>query len=367
MSKLTRTVSKSTLFLLFLCSVTATAKAGNLYFGGALGYSPINYDLNNLYTTPLKLKQKKFSQQLRLGYDTSTNFGAEFGVIYATKGHATDQNSTQYEFAHNLIYLDGKYLMPLSQKIALNLMAGISYVSRKGFTINSTEVLPTGNYTAIPNYGAGLIYHFATNWDATINFLRAARKTSQRLPYTNSITAGVNYHLAPLFEIIKKDQTPNKNEVFAGFYHKNVMHATLFNHHPVHNGFIVGYLHNLFTKRFLSMYAGLNLAQWKSQQSLFAASAFLEARFWLLHTKYFNPYINGSVAGPTLMNRDDLNNSDLGGYALWQDYVGVGAEIGKNHMIDIALRMQHYSNGNFFARNPGFDVPLILTVGIKLP
>jgi hypothetical protein len=355
-------VSKSILCLLVLCSITIKAKAGSLYFGGALGYSPINY---NSYTEPLKPKQSKFSQQLRLGYDSATNFGVEFGIIYNTNAYVTDQSNNQHKFSHNLIYLDGKYLMPISQKIALSLMAGISYVARKGVEINSTQVLPTGNYAAIPNYGIGLVYHFAANWDATINLLRAARKTSQKLPYTNSIAAGVNYHLNRFFEIIKKDQTQNKNEIFAGFYNKKFLHISILTHNQVNSGWIIGYLHNLFTTRFFSIHAGLNLAQWKTQHSLFAASAFLEARFWLLRTKYFNPYINCSIAGPTLMNRDHIYGKNLGGYALWQDYGGIGAEIGKNHMVDIALRLQHYSNGDFFARNPGFDVPIILTVGIK--
>ncbi|MGD9108085.1 MAG: acyloxyacyl hydrolase [Gammaproteobacteria bacterium] len=361
---MSRTVFNSTLWLLSLCLITTTAKAGSLYLGGALGYSPINY---NSYTRPFKLKQNKFSQQLRLGYDSATNFGAEFGIIYKTNAHVTDQNNNKHEFSHNLIYLDGKYLMPISQKIALSLMAGISYVARKGVDINSTQILPTGNYAAIPNYGIGLVYHFAANWDATINLLRAAKKTNQKLPYTNSITAGVNYHLNRFFETIKKDQTQNKNKIFAGFYDKKILHASLLTHNPANSGWMIGYLHNLFTKKFLSMYAGLNLAQWKAPNSLFAASAFLEVRLWLLRTKYFNPYINGSIAGPTLINRDHVYGKDLGGYAIWQDYGGIGAEIGKNHMIDIALRVQHYSNGDFFARNPGFDVPIILTVGIKLP
>jgi len=131
----------------------------------------------------------------------------------------------------------------------------------------------------------------------------------------------------------------------------------------VDHGMTFLYERNIFhTKKYLSINVGTSGSWWQRQkQSIFALSGFLTFRIWPFHTQYFSPYILYSVAGPTLLSRDHLNGIDLGGHFTWQDFFGVGAQIGNNGYIE--AKLQHYSNGDVLAVNPGFDVPIVIALG----
>ena len=163
-------------------------------------------------------------------------------------------------------------------------------------------------------------------------------------------------------------------EFSIGFYNKSVLpNSGIPLPHPlfwksrakVDNGLTFSYEYLVFhTKKYFSVNFDNSLSWWEIQsQSQVALSFFFVLRFWLFRMDSFNPYIAWSIAGPTLLSRRTFDNANLGGHFIFQDFLGIGVVIGRNHHVDISLKMYHYSNGDLFLNNAGFDVPTVLTVG----
>lgn len=133
--------------------------------------------------------------------------------------------------------------------------------------------------------------------------------------------------------------------------------------HKADSGMTFLYEWNVFhTQKYFSVNFGTNFSWWSMQSQTQLAITFLfDLRFWLFHTKSFNPYVTWSIAAPTLISRRIFGQANLGKHFLFQDFLGIGTEIGKH--FDISLRLYHYSNGDLFLHNNGFDVPSVLSIG----
>jgi hypothetical protein len=133
----------------------------------------------------------------------------------------------------------------------------------------------------------------------------------------------------------------------------------------IDHGGMVMYQHLLFhnQKRF-SLYLGTSVSRWVHRpDTIDAISLFISLRYWFFRTDPINIYLTYSVAGPTLMDHRIFGDKDLGSYFIFQDFIGLGLQIGQKKAFNLALRLVHYSNGDIFPRNPGFDVPLVLYLG----
>lgn len=166
----------------------------------------------------------------------------------------------------------------------------------------------------------------------------------------------------------------NKNEIYAGYYDNDIMHFHLY--HPpspifwstslkVDQGWILGYERNIYhTQKYLSVNLGGNLSRWeKNKESLSSISTFLALRFWPIHFSFTRPYLLWSIAGPTYMSKHSLGGKDLGENFIFQDHIGGGIMLGENHAVDLSVRIYHYSNGDLFVDNPGFEAPVIVSLG----
>ncbi len=118
------------------------------------------------------------------------------------------------------------------------------------------------------------------------------------------------------------------------------------------------------SRKHFSLYVGTSLSRWERfEATVYAPTIFFSLRWWFFRTQTVNAYLSYSVAGPTVINIDQLAEKDLGGYFIFQDYLGVGLQFGRRHALNLDLRLLHYSNGDVLTHNPGFDVPVVLYIG----
>jgi hypothetical protein len=120
------------------------------------------------------------------------------------------------------------------------------------------------------------------------------------------------------------------------------------------------------SKKRVSLDWGINLAAMRSRtdrQSLFAVSLFPSIRIWLFRYHSAQSYFSYTVAGPSYISKDFVDNTKTGRHFTFYDALNLGFIFGEKHNIDIGLEMAHYSNGNLFSQNPGFCVPLSLHLG----
>lgn len=166
-----------------------------------------------------------------------------------------------------------------------------------------------------------------------------------------------------------------KNELSAGFYENSFMNVHI-KHPPspiywtastkADNGFMLMYQRNIYhTEKHFSINVGGSTSAWKRQnQTIGAFSAFVAFQFWLFDTHYVHPYIMYSIAGPTLLTRHRYGPANLGESFIFQDVLGIGAQIGHStRALNLELKLVHYSNGDIFPRNSGFDIPIVFALG----
>jgi hypothetical protein len=86
-------------------------------------------------------------------------------------------------------------------------------------------------------------------------------------------------------------------------------------------------------------------------------------RFTAIRTSPFDLYFNYSLAGPTFISRTVIDGEETGRQFTFQDFMGLGAFIGRGKSTKVEIRISHYSNGNLFPRNAGVTVPITVIVG----
>ncbi|WP_423062266.1 acyloxyacyl hydrolase [Candidiatus Paracoxiella cheracis] len=166
----------------------------------------------------------------------------------------------------------------------------------------------------------------------------------------------------------------DKNQSSFGFYEKNVLPrflpeppSPIFFHSRarVDYGATIFYERNIFhTTQYFSINAGSSLSAWSlDTQIQLALSGFFVFRVWLFRTHSFSPYIAWSIAGPTLLSSPHFSHYQLGNRFIFQDFLGIGAIVGKAQSVVISFKMYHYSNGDLFLHNDGFNVPIVLSIG----
>jgi hypothetical protein len=133
-------------------------------------------------------------------------------------------------------------------------------------------------------------------------------------------------------------------------------------------GFTVDYQRNLFhNRRRFAFDIGGSASYWKSNTNyeLFRTlSVYPLLRFFLARQPSADVYFAYSVAGPTYLSRTVIDGRETGEHFTFQDFLGVGAFLGKSRRFNAELGIKHYSNGNIFTRNASIKVPLTLTFGI---
>jgi len=168
-----------------------------------------------------------------------------------------------------------------------------------------------------------------------------------------------------------------KQQLSFGFYSKSIIGANPWrppspifwdSETEANSGGTILYTRILYhTQKYFSVSWGVSGSVWhykfSGNKTIGALSALIQLRWWIFRTSWFNPYLVYSVAGPTLLTNHRFGTANFSANFLWQDYLGFGILFGKNHHFDLSARMYHYSNGDMFVHNDGFDVPLVIFLG----
>jgi hypothetical protein len=131
---------------------------------------------------------------------------------------------------------------------------------------------------------------------------------------------------------------------------------------------MLDYERNVFhTKKVFAFDLGANASYWMSDanQEIFRTlSVYPLFRFFVARTEPADVYLRYTLAGPTYISRTVIDDRDTGERFTFEDFMGVGAFLGKTRHLNAEIGIGHYSNGNIFTRNASIKIPLTLTFGL---
>ena len=70
-----------------------------------------------------------------------------------------------------------------------------------------------------------------------------------------------------------------------------------------------------------------------------------------------------SLAGPTYISQTLIDGRDTGHHFTFQDFMGLGAFVGRTRNVSVGVKINHYSNGNIFTENAGVRIPITFNIG----
>ncbi len=110
---------------------------------------------------------------------------------------------------------------------------------------------------------------------------------------------------------------------------------------------------------FASFYGGGNLGLWhKDAQDFCTSTLFFSSKFFPLPLPLIHPYVEVSTFGPTLFFQG-VSMPRL----LFQNFLGVGVELGGSLGLVVDLRMIRYYTKELTVAHEGLQVPAVLSVG----
>ena len=257
---------------------------------------------------------------------------------------------------------------------------GFGFVTQGGFKINNSPAFKDASYMSFL-FGGGLQYHLNKKWDLMASAVFPAHSKIQK-PYKLFFSGGFTYTIRKLPQ---KDARENSDAVF--FFPENMIQAGFATNAfgygvnavtektyifwggdvEVRNGFSIQYQRSVFhSHKVFSLSWGAGLSYWKSRRhndDFLTLSVFPVFRFTVLHSRSADFYLNYSVAGPTFISRVYIDSNDTGDHFTFQDYMGIGAFIGKNRKLNAEIRIAHYSNGDLIPQNGGIKIPLTFNAG----
>ena len=260
--------------------------------------------------------------------------------------------------------------------------AGLAIVTRKGFYINNSPVIKNANYAGILS-GAGLQYHLNTKWDFILCTSYSPANSKLRQPHTIFYSLGFNYHMRSLpDEKVKRNSSGfifPKNLLQFGyttnalgygvnnFVSKEAIPIFWAGDAQIGRGISFQFQHNIFhARKVFSLDWGAGLSCWQSRRDknkFITMSLFPLLRFTAVRSESADIYFNYSVAGPSYISKLIIDDHNTGKHFTFQDFMGMGAYIGKKKNLNAEIRIMHYSNGNLFPQNDGLMIPLTFNVG----
>jgi lipid A 3-O-deacylase len=105
--------------------------------------------------------------------------------------------------------------------------------------------------------------------------------------------------------------------------------------------------------------------------SLYAISVYPQMTFWPTKTSkvgrhspsWGEPFFFVRALGPTYISENALGTRQQAHHFSLQAGIGVGVLVKKKTLLMVSWK--HFSNANIFSDNDGFDVPLVLHVGLR--
>jgi hypothetical protein len=298
---------------------------------------------------------------------------------------AGDTVSIKHSAAMNVGGLTLKSQIPINRKFSLFAEGGLGIITRHGFGIPKVE-LKDANYASVL-LGAGIKYHYNKNWDFVLSTTYSPENAKEKQPYTVFHAIGFTYNMHPIPEerIAEKAKSTAifPRHLFQLSYATNVLDYGVNRFFSdegipifwggkvfIAQGLSVSYQQNIFhTKKVFSLDWGTEASWWRTnsnKEDFYTLSVFPLLRFTFLRSSKADFYFNYSVAGPTYISRNVLDEHDTGKNFTFQDFMGLGVYAGKDRRFNTEIKIIHYSNGNIFTLNPGITIPLTFSVGYTL-
>ena len=271
----------------------------------------------------------------------------------------------------------------LAERVSGYLEAGWGVTSRSGVQINGQTALKSAHFASMLG-GGGLAIHATPNTDLMLGATYSPGRKAFTQPSTRLFTAGIRYHMRTLPE----DQVKANREsgyVFPANTLRIGLTSNVFSYGvnnffsrtvPIfwggnvetRHGLTLDYQRNVFhTAKVFAFDLGGSASYWQSNGNaeVFRTASFYPLfRFFVHRGDESDFYFNYSLAGPTYITRTIIDGRETGEVFTFQDFMGVGAFIGKPRRINAELGIKHYSNGNIFTKNASIKIPLTLTLGV---
>jgi len=271
---------------------------------------------------------------------------------------------------------------PLYGRVSVFGEGGLGITSRSGFESGSTPVVRDAHYAA-PLAGGGVDYHVNPSWDLTAEALYSPGRSRDAQPHTVFTSAGFRYTMRPL--------SPERVEASrreGAFFPVNVVQIEVstaygygvnrfvsreipvfwFGNVNVDRGVAAHYTRNVFhSRRLFALDVGTSVSGWRSQGErtrFYTLSIYPLLRFTFLRTSQADFYAVYSLAGPTYISQSVIDDRDTGNHFTFQDFMGLGAYVGRSRNVSVGVKINHYSNGNIFTENAGVKIPITLNAGL---
>jgi hypothetical protein len=320
------------------------------------------------------------------GHHFTKHFAAQVtymrpGAFVAYHNINGNQTTSQTSLAYaGLTFVGSK---SLGAKASGYLEGGYGITSRSGIVLNGATALEPAHYGAAL-VGGGFAFHMTPNMDFMLGATYTPGRKSFEEPSTRLYTAGLRYEMRPLpdeqvaatidagnffpVNTIRLGFTTNgfgygTNDFFSKtvpiFWGGNVQTGS---------GVTLDYQRNVFhTKERFAFDLGLSVGSWKTNvngQAFQTLSAYPLFRFFLARPQAADIYFSYSLAGPTYIDQTVLDGRDTGAGFTFQDFMTVGAYIGRARRLNAEVGIKHYSNGNLATTNASIKVPVTFTLGL---
>ncbi|HLB57133.1 MAG TPA: acyloxyacyl hydrolase [Coxiellaceae bacterium] len=362
------------------------AALNNSYMGLGLGYTDIpfsNSDLINGFQAT-SFTNPNFGINVFIGHYFNPYFAAEISLMRPFEwAYANGLNypSNKTSIWISLFGITMRPTLPLSRRVSLYGLAGLGIVSRHGNTLNNIQTIPSADIaTALT--GGGLTYAITPSWHLNFGVEYSFARPDEQQPSIFYAYTGFYYLFQPrhLPAYYTSHYIFHKNMIQLGGFATSVFNPNVNKYFSVHyvpifwtgdlntrDGVQLMYERNIFhTHKRFSFDWGMSVSTYHTSindTAFQAFSIFPDIRWWFFRAKDADIYFFYSVAGPTYLTKDNMDNIYLGGHFSFQDLLGLGAFLGKEKHFNIAATIGHYSNGNLLPNNPGVQVPLVISMG----
>jgi opacity protein-like surface antigen len=271
--------------------------------------------------------------------------------------------------------------IPVTTRFSVYSEAGLGVTSRREVTVDGRPAVHKALFPSVL-LGGGLDYHLTPSWNATAGLTYSPGRARDAQPSTILWSGGFQYTMRRLPEsvvlanretdaifperLVQVEWTTGVGYGVNDFVSKRVPIFWSGNVR-VDRGVAVHYERNVFhTRRVFAFDVGASSSGWRSQddrQSFFTLSAYPLLRFTVVRIRPADFFVAYSLAGPTYISRVVIDGRETGNHFTFQDFVGVGAFLGRSRHLAAGIKINHYSNGNLFTSNAGVKVPLTFNLG----
>ncbi|MBS1761109.1 MAG: acyloxyacyl hydrolase [Bacteroidetes bacterium] len=293
-------------------------------------------------------------------------------------------DNTTHTVWMNIVGLTLQDQIPFTDRMSWYGEAGLGIVTRKGFKVNNQWAVKNTSF-ATTFLETGLRYRVNQKWDLIAGVSYTPKNKNEKQPASYFYSAGFTYNMRPL----AKEKIDEKKK--AGYkFPKNTIQLGVSTNGlgygvnnfasekspipffwggdvEVRSGVAIHYHRNIFhAKKVFSFDWGVSAGVWqtrKQRENFFTLSVFPVLRFNVVHTKKADGYFFYSIAGPTFISKNILDNELTGRHFTFQDILGIGTFIGKNRKVNAEINIGHFSNGNIYPYNGGVKLPLTFCLG----